>query len=58
MINEPREAFRQRFLQIERQHLEELSLQQQKLSEDEKSTAFMIHKPMKKKTSAGKKKKT
>jgi vacuolar-type H+-ATPase catalytic subunit A/Vma1 len=57
IFNEPREAFRQRFLEIERQRLEELAVQQQKLIEEEKAKAAAMIKPIKKKTSAGKKKK-
>jgi small-conductance mechanosensitive channel len=64
-INEPREAFRQRFLEIERQRLQILAAeqqqqQQQRLLEEEKAkaaAAAAMVKPIKKKTSAGKKKK-
>jgi hypothetical protein len=58
-IHEPRELFRQRFLEIERQRLEELAMQQQKLLEQEKAKAVaaLIEPTKKKTTSPGKKKK-
>ncbi|CAF4085833.1 unnamed protein product [Rotaria sp. Silwood2] len=56
-VNEPREAFRQRFLEIERMRLEELAAQEKKLMDEEKARLATMAKPVKKKTSAGKKKK-
>jgi hypothetical protein len=59
-INEPREIFRQRFLEIERQRLQLLAIEQQRqrLIDEEKAqaTAAMIE-SIEKKTSKGKKKK-
>ena len=58
VINEPREVFRQRFLEIERQRLQILAAEQQRLLEEEKlkAAAAEILKPMTKKTAVGKKK--
>ncbi len=57
-INEPREIFRQRFLEIERQRSQLLAVEQQRLLDEEKAqaAAAMIM-PIEKKTSKGKKKK-
>ena len=54
-INEPREAFRQRFLEVERKRLAELAAQEQELiaiAEKAKAAAAV---PAKRKTSPGKK---
>ena len=56
-INEPREAFRQRFLEIERQRLELIAAEQQRLLEEERAKAAAMIKPIEKKPSVGKKKK-
>ncbi|CAF3372079.1 unnamed protein product [Rotaria sp. Silwood1] len=56
-INEPREAFRQRFLEIERIRLQEVAAQEKKLLDEEKARLAAMIKPVKKKTSPGKKKK-
>ncbi|CAF5144970.1 unnamed protein product, partial [Rotaria sp. Silwood1] len=56
-INEPREAFRQRFLEIERIRLQEVAAQEKKLFDEEKARLAAMIKPVKKKTSPGKKKK-
>ena len=60
-INEPREVFRQRFLEIERRRLAIIAAEQQRLLEEEKAkaaaAAAAMIKPIEKKTSVGKKKK-
>jgi len=59
-VNEPREVYRQRFLEIERQRLAILAAEQQRLLEEEQAkaaAAAALVKPKKKKGSAGKKKK-
>ncbi|CAF3652930.1 unnamed protein product [Rotaria sordida] len=56
-INEPREEFRQRFLEIERIRLQELAIQEEQLMNEEKAKLAAMIKPIKKKTSTGKKKK-
>ena len=59
-VNEPREVYRQRFLEIERKRLAELAAEQQRLLVEEEAraaAAAALAKPTKKKTSAGKKKK-
>jgi hypothetical protein len=53
-MNEPREAFRQRFLEIERKRLQELAVREQKLIDNGKARASTGS--IKKKTVAGKKK--
>jgi hypothetical protein len=55
-MNEPREAFRQRFLEIERQRLQELAVQEQKLIDDGKERASSRAGSAKKKTVVKKKK--
>lgn len=60
-INEPREAYRQRFLEIERQRLQALAAeqqqQQQRLLDEAKAASVVTSKPTKKKTSSKSKKK-
>ena len=59
-INEPREAFRQRLLELEHQRLQLLAAEHQRLLEEEKAKAAAMIKPIEKKTSRrkGKRKQT
>ena len=49
-INEPREAFRQRLLELEHQRLQLLAAEHQRLLEEEKAKAAAMIKPIEKKT--------
>ncbi|CAF5124118.1 unnamed protein product [Rotaria magnacalcarata] len=55
-MNEPREAFRQRFLEIEQTRLQELAAREQQLIDEEKALVAAMAKPVKKKILTGKKK--
>ena len=55
-MNDPREAFRQRYLEIERQRLQALAVQEQKLIDDGKERASSRAGSVKKKTVVKKKK--
>lgn len=55
---EPREAFRQRYLEVERKRLAELAAQEQKLIDEERAKAPKKKLSGKKQLSSGKKKKT
>lgn len=55
-MNEPREAFRQRYLEAERLRLQELVTREQQLIDEEKARTEAAIKSAKKKSSAGKKK--
>ncbi|CAM2703017.1 unnamed protein product [Rotaria socialis] len=55
-MNEPREAFRQRFLEIERIRLQELAAREQQLIDEGTALVAATAKPVKKKILTGKKK--
>ena len=54
-MNEPREAFRQRFLEVERQRLRELAEKEQQWIDLDKSRAVATTDPQKRRTSSKKK---
>ena len=55
---EPREAFRQRYIEVERKRLTELAAQEKKLIDEEKAKAELTKQTTKKRSTSGKKRKT